>query len=127
PRPGDLERVLAMGVDRWIEEQLHPTRLSDPVGERASTAFPLVNRSASELFRDYPPPGALLVRARLRGDTALSRADSVEIRRLARRGRELVADLLASKVALAVVSERQLQEVMTDFWENHFNVFIGKG
>ena len=32
-----------------------------------------------------------------------------------------------AKLARAVASERQLQEVMTDFWENHFSVFAGKG
>ena len=33
----------------------------------------------------------------------------------------------ASRILRAVYSERQLQEVMVDFWTNHFNVFAGKG
>jgi uncharacterized protein (DUF1800 family) len=37
------------------------------------------------------------------------------------------ADLQASRILRAVYSERQLQEVMVDFWTNHFNVFAGKG
>ncbi len=57
----------------------------------------------------------------------LTREDSMELRRDAQRNREFVSDLLSAKVARAVISERQLNEVMTDFWENHFNVFIGKG
>ena len=36
-------------------------------------------------------------------------------------------ELMQSKLLRATYSERQLQEVMTDFWFNHFNVFIGKG
>ncbi|MFQ5777574.1 MAG: DUF1800 domain-containing protein [Terriglobia bacterium] len=36
-------------------------------------------------------------------------------------------ELSQAKLLRAVYSERQLQEVMTDFWFNHFNVFIGKG
>ena len=36
-------------------------------------------------------------------------------------------ELMQSKLLRAAYSERQLQEVMTDFWFNHFNVFIGKG
>ena len=36
-------------------------------------------------------------------------------------------ELQASRILRAVYSERQLQEVMVDFWENHFNVFAGKG
>jgi uncharacterized protein (DUF1800 family) len=39
----------------------------------------------------------------------------------------LVAELQASRILRAVYSERQLQEVMVDFWTNHFNVFAGKG
>ena len=39
----------------------------------------------------------------------------------------IVGQLQAAKLIRAVHSERQLEEVMTDFWMNHFNVFIGKG
>jgi uncharacterized protein (DUF1800 family) len=44
-----------------------------------------------------------------------------------RQPRELVEQLQQSKIIRAVYSERQLQEVMTDFWFNHFNVYIQKG
>jgi uncharacterized protein (DUF1800 family) len=40
---------------------------------------------------------------------------------------QLIAETQAAKIQRAVYSERQLQEVMTDFWFNHFNVFIQKG
>ncbi len=40
---------------------------------------------------------------------------------------QLVQELQQAKIERAVYSERQLQEVMTDFWFNHFNVFIQKG
>ena len=40
---------------------------------------------------------------------------------------KLTTDLQASRILRAVYSERQLQEVMVDFWTNHFNVFAGKG
>jgi uncharacterized protein (DUF1800 family) len=39
----------------------------------------------------------------------------------------IVAELSMSKVTRAIYSERQLQQVMDDFWFNHFNVFAGKG
>ena len=39
----------------------------------------------------------------------------------------ITAELQASRLLRAVYSERQLQEVMVDFWTNHFNVFAGKG
>ena len=126
PRPGDVDRVVAMGVDRWVEQQLQPDRVPDRETEQLLRQFPDLKRSASELLNDYPPRNAQQLAARLRADSMLTRADSIELRRQARQNREFVNDLLAAKVARAVVSERQLAEVMTDFWENHFNVFIGK-
>ena len=45
-----------------------------------------------------------------------------------RNPQQVVTDeLMQGKLLRAIYSERQLQEVMTDFWFNHFNVFIGKG
>ncbi|MEO7963445.1 MAG: DUF1800 domain-containing protein [Gemmatimonadaceae bacterium] len=127
PRPGDVERVKSIGVDRWIAEQLAPDRISDAGMERVLAAFPTRTMSAGELLSQFPPPGAQVVAMRLRGDTVASRADSAVIRERARKGRRFVADVLSARVARAVGSERQMQEVMTDFWLNHFNVFVGKG
>lgn len=126
-RPGDVDRVIAIGIDRWIAQQLRPEQLADRDIEQVMVAFPTTRQSASALLRDYPPRNAQLLQARLRGDSTLSRADSMELRREAQRNREFVNDLLSAKVARALMSERQLAEVMTDFWENHFSVFIGKG
>jgi uncharacterized protein (DUF1800 family) len=126
-RPGDVDRVVAMGVDRWIEQQLRPEGLTDREMERLMAAFPAMRQSASDLLREYPPRNAQRLQARLNSDSVRTRADSMELRREVQRNREFVNDLLSAKVARAVVSERQLAEVMTDFWENHFNVFIGKG
>jgi uncharacterized protein (DUF1800 family) len=44
-----------------------------------------------------------------------------------RRPQRIVAELAMAKVTRAIYSERQLQQVMDDFWFNHFNVFAGKG
>jgi uncharacterized protein (DUF1800 family) len=126
PRPGDVDRVVQMGVDRWIESQLDPRRIPDTAMDRVMAAYPSMRKSASELLREYPPQAAQQLQRRLAADSIATRADSMEVRRLAQRNREFVNDLLSAKVARAVVSERQLAEVMTDFWENHFNVFIGK-
>jgi uncharacterized protein (DUF1800 family) len=43
------------------------------------------------------------------------------------RPQRIIAELQASRILRAVYSERQLQEVMVDFWTNHFNIFFGKG
>jgi uncharacterized protein (DUF1800 family) len=44
-----------------------------------------------------------------------------------KRPARIVAELAMAKVTRATYSERQLQQVMDDFWFNHFNVFAGKG
>ena len=44
-----------------------------------------------------------------------------------KRPQRVVEELSMAKVARAIYSERQLQQVMDDFWFNHFNVFAGKG
>ena len=69
---------------------------------------------------------------RLRGGDAPdapARAHAAEVRRSEMQGRprQVVEELQAAKVLRAVYSERQLDEVLVDFWMNHFNVFAGKG
>src|SRR6202165_207661 len=44
-----------------------------------------------------------------------------------KRPQRVVAELSMAKVTRAIYSERQLQQVMDDFWFNHFNVFAAKG
>jgi len=44
-----------------------------------------------------------------------------------KRPQRIVAELGMAKVTRAIYSNRQLQQVMDDFWFNHFNVFAGKG
>ena len=56
----------------------------------------------------------------------ISAADSLKIRAAAQESYRVVGELATAKVARAVASERQLNEVMVDFWENHFNIFAGK-
>ena len=124
PRPGDVERVRSMGVDQWIALQLSPSRIRDTAAERVTTALPTLAMSSRELFDRYPLPQA--VRAQMRR-TDMSREDTLRVRRAAQESRRVLAEMQIAKVARAVVSERQLEEVMVDFWENHFTVFAGKG
>ena len=123
-RPGDVERVRAIGVDRWIAMQLQPSRIRDTSAERIVSALPTLSMSSSDLFERYPTPQA--VRAR-KQRSEMTREDSIELRQIAQQSRRVLADMQVAKVARAVASERQLEEVMVDFWDNHFTVFAGKG
>ncbi len=127
PRPGDVERVTAMGVDRWIAQQLDRHGIRNDANDRLiAAAFPSVQRTAAQLFDEAPPANALRRQARRRGDSIMTAADSAMLREAAREARAVVGDVIGARVARAVASERQLEEVMVDFWLNHFTVFAGK-
>ena len=125
PRPGDVERVKRMGLSTWIERQLEPERVAAGPLESALAPFPVLGMSAADLYRDYPPP-RLQDLQRLQGGEMTPK----EIREVFppdRRPSAINAQLQAAKITRAIVSERQLQEVMVDFWFNHFNVYALKG
>jgi uncharacterized protein (DUF1800 family) len=222
PRPGDVERVQTMGVDRWIDQQLHPERIDDGALDSRLAPFRTLKMNRHELLEDFP--SGEMIKAVAEGKRALpsSRlehavyeaqldqyeqkqerksenvasatlpADAVakpdkvgsegrmyseeKIQQLldiqpeqriatvlqmpAEEQRTLIAslrgkrddflegmkprereallalnnprqvvndELIQAKLLRAIYSDRQLQEVMDDFWFNHFNVFIGKG
>jgi uncharacterized protein (DUF1800 family) len=53
-RPGDVEQVAAMGVDRWIELQLHPEKTNDDALDGHLQAFRTLRMSSKELAEDFP-------------------------------------------------------------------------
>lgn len=228
PRPGEVEQVLAVGVDKWIDRQLEPQKIDDSALEARLAPFRTLRMNTREMVEAFPPPQ--LAKAVAEGKMSMPRdpeqkavyqaavdryekrqerkntkgaqqadllqmpADELsdekrEQRRLARfearsraldllelapaermkaiekmdaderrgfwaglspqdreqitadltpRQRETLlalenpiavvnGELMAAKLLRATYSQRQLEEVMTDFWFNHFNVFIGKG
>lgn len=129
PRPGDVLKVRAMGVDAWIDQQLHPERINDDAMDQMLSRYPLLQADQSALASQFAQ--AQRESRLVKRDTAAGKpGDTAEMQALkdARRSRtQLVDEIESARVARAVGSNRQLLEVMTDFWENHFNVFVGKG
>jgi uncharacterized protein (DUF1800 family) len=137
-RPGDVARVRAIGVDQWIARQLAPERIDDRAADSLLSSYEGLRVATSELVAAYVQ-GQQALRQRQRqaaqrGDSAARRLpraaamrEDPELQERLRQARRTVGDMQSAKLARAVVSERQLQEVMTDFWSNHFNVFAGKG
>ena len=137
-RPGDVARVRETGIDRWIALQLAPERIDDRVADAVIASYEGLRVPTSDLVAVYIQGQQALRRAQRqaaqRGDSSgrrdlraeALRADTVLRERLRQSGRSM-ADVQSARLARAVVSERQLQEVMTDFWSNHFTVFAGKG
>ncbi|MGA8539131.1 MAG: DUF1800 domain-containing protein [Terriglobales bacterium] len=237
PRPGDVEQVTRMGVDKWIELQLHPDKIDDSALAARLDPFRTLRMGTREIVENFPPEQ--VIKQIADGKAALPRnptqrvvyeaqlqryedkqerkeetgktsppatdckdgscpvsADSAQPsdpeqmrRRAARRSAHLkteelldlppdermkeilqmspedqlalaatakgpredtllegmsaqqketvralnnpqqvvVNELMQAKLLRTIYSERQLDEVMTDFWINHFNIFINKG
>jgi len=117
PRPGDVERVRRMGVQQYIDEQLHPEAIPLPAGLSARLdALETVRRSAGAALGDY-----LALRKEVRNEE-----EGAKQRRRIEQGRAAREEAEA-RLLRAIDSPRQLEEVMVDFWYNHFNVYAGKG
>ena len=221
PRAGDVQRVMAIGVDQWIDQQLHPEKIDDSPLDARLAPFRTLRMPTREIVENFPseqmikavadgkqslpsdPLKRAVYQAQLdryqdkenrKQQTAIAGADKVtEDDRTRRqqdridaeqkveelldmppdqrmkavlkmspeeqrsmtsslqgdkrdeflegmnpRQRETLAalnypqqvvanELVEGKLLRAIYSDRQLQEVMTDFWFNHFNVFMGKG
>ena len=221
PRPGDVDHVMAIGVDKWIDQQLHPDKIDDSALDARLSPLRTLHMDTREIVENFPPeqmiravadgkqslPSDPLKRAVYQAQleryqnkedrkqhTAVAGPDKVTDDDRARRQQEraganqkveelldmppdqrmkavlkmspeeqrvmtsslqgdkrdefmegmnprqretiealnypqqvVANELVEGKLLRAIYSDRQLQEVMTDFWLNHFNVFIGKG
>ena len=135
PRPGEVDRVLRTGVRSWIEAQLAPEKLPDPRLAARLSGLPTLAMTQSEMFDRFERP---VREARERRKLAAAAAPAGEASAepageamagipRERRPRRVIEELSAAKVVRAAYSERQLNEVMVDFWMNHFNVYAAKG
>jgi len=136
PRPGDVERVKALGLQRYIDEQLRPERIADPNMPARLGALATLGLSNREIADTYELPQLQARQAQKKdaaqaGDNAPAAGDNVDKGRmpdpLQQKANRVVVELSDQKILRAVYSERQLQEVLTDFWFNHFNVDARKG
>src|SRR5829696_6518155 len=66
-RPGDVERVKAMGLETYINQQLNPEKLADTVAENKLKDLAVLNMTTAELYEKYPQPGQLLRQLQARG------------------------------------------------------------
>jgi uncharacterized protein (DUF1800 family) len=147
PRPGDVERVRQMGLEKWIDQQLHPESIADSALDKRLETYPTLNKSASKLLEEFPPPNQAAKQAgetkeeykqqiQDKRRTAMSQLTDTgndnmdraqeQLAKIQGPGR-IIAELSMAKLDRAVYSNRQLEAVMEDFWFNHFNVFANKG
>ena len=130
PAPGDIDRVARMGAPAWIAEQLQPERLALPAflaDQLASLRTP--NQTPRELIQQYREMQKE-ARAAKQAETASPDGKKPQTEEGAERRRQVAAIYVEAgdeRLLQALNSPRQLQEVLVDFWFNHFNVFQGKG
>ena len=124
PRPGDVDRVLSIGVDKWIDEQLHPERIADRAIDARLQRLPTMTMSNADILRKYYVPVQM---ARRQAKADGKNGELMKDIPYDERPQRVMEDLLTQRIVRAAESDRQLNEVMVDFWINHFNVFAGKG
>ena len=197
PRPGDVERIKEIGLQKWVDQQLHPDSINDSNLDARLERFPTLKMSSAKLLDKFPEPKVAARREgvtveeyrkeqqeRMRsvmqpsteGETQsepqnatankggaqndVQMADAMHMPNFEamdndlianpakvkgqgkgqgafsdrminyeqiRAPQRIVAELSMAKMTRAVYSERQLQEMMVDFWYNHFNVYAAKG
>src|SRR5580704_7816381 len=151
PRPGDVDQVRHMGLEKWIEQQLHPESINDADLNLRLQRYPSLEMSSKRLLEEFPHPDQ---NAKQQGLTKEQAKDQYEQQLKAKQQEaesqiivtgndnldkaqqqlaklqgpnRIIAELSMAKVDRAVYSNRQLEAVMEDFWFNHFNVFANKG
>ncbi len=116
PRPGDVDAVRKLGVKHYIAEQLAPDSIPLPVPLVEQLAgLPTYQLSQGQLFQQYGPPSF----------PANGAPDDKKMARQ-RANQEITPQTHQARLLQATESPRQLQEVMTEFWFNHFNVYEPK-
>src|SRR6184192_2887147 len=127
PRPGEVDRVAADGVMRWVDRQLSPGKIDDGPLAARERRFKILDYDAGELARVYVDAQRERREQKRAAATDSMTEKPEQAGPLEQRGRRLGAEFQELAVIRAVLSERQLYEVMVDFWANHFNVFFAKG
>jgi uncharacterized protein (DUF1800 family) len=128
PWPGDVEKVRAMGLQRYLDEQLHPERIPDAAMAPRLAQLTTVTLDSRQIAEQYELPQLEARRQRkLQGKDDPVPGDGKPPDAMQQRANSVMVELAEQKLLRAIYSERQLQEVLTDFWFNHFNVDARKG
>ena len=130
PRPSDVEAVRRAGIQRYLDEQLRPERIPDASMTARLAGLTTLGLSSRQIAEQYAIP-QLQARQQRKLDAKDSDPGPGDGARppgaRQERANGVLTELSQQKLLRAVYSERQLQEVLTDFWFNHFNVDARKG
>jgi len=154
PRPGDVERVEKMGLEAYVRQQFHPEEIDDTPTEVLLGDYDTLTMGSDKLIKEfYGEVRQFIERQKAGGGNAeeMKVRYGIEVAKGATtqpaakpeanapaRGRpgamaiadrdsfRVVGELQEAKILRATLSERQLQEVLVDFWGNHFNIDVKK-
>ena len=136
PRPGEIASVAEAGVETWIRAQLNPATTPDPVADALVAKLEKLKLSSA----DFSAAQRAIIQARraqaAANTSAMNPAEAGSMASAAPAPREryaglqeerqlvpaAIGELQHAKLVRAVHSEHQLEEVLVDFWFNHFNV-----
>src|SRR5690348_8902185 len=129
PRPGEVE-ALSKGGDKalsaWLKAQLHPAP-EPQLDARIAKAYPTQAMSIAQLQAGFPRPAALAKQQGLKKDDPACKQEVRDLVPFEKRPQRMEEEQAGQKLVRAIESRDQLQEVLTDFWFNHFNVDESKG
>src|ERR1700733_4413684 len=116
PRPGDIEKVKAMGIQSFITEQLNPPGHGSEIDRGART---------TDLLHNYQET---IMQAAQKDGSGNATAKKQAVTQATKEIYKSVGEkFTTAKLQRAIESPNQLEEVMTDFWFNHFNISMNKG
>lgn len=135
-KPGQVEAVLNMGLENWLEQQFAANQPNEGLNKRLA-AFKSLSLTNDTIVNTYLNAGQVIRLATRKGiiNKDSIKGDQKEYREQVRLIMEqegykpileLHRELVNQKVLSAAYSNNQLQEVLTDFWFNHFNVSVTK-
>jgi uncharacterized protein (DUF1800 family) len=136
-KPGEVDAVLQIGLENWLDQQLEAS-LPDSSVERRLQGMEALTLSNETIANSYLTPAQFIriaVKNKLIPKDSASTLDKKEYRDqlktlMEQQGLkpflELQTQLINQKIIRAAYSNNQLKEVMTDFWFNHFNVSLTK-
>ncbi len=132
-----IDAAIAMGLENWFVQQCSTTQADALVNEKLG-AYDALKLSNQQIVNTYPKGAQIKKMAIDEGFTTeekLKTIDKKEIKNLydefrTKKGlkpeQELYRQLINQKIIRALYSNNQVQEVLTDFWFNHFNVSMTK-
>jgi uncharacterized protein (DUF1800 family) len=127
PRPGDIETVKSKGIEAYIQTQLKPDSIAQPPSLTQKLAsLETLNMSPVQILAQYRQTRENNKAQQANSPIAINQAEQNVLGSQMLR-RKVLEEATTGRLARAISSNRQLEEVMVDFWYNHFNVFAGKG